>query len=766
MLQPVQMVHLPNGQSTFVVANTNTSHNNNHNNNGGGGDVRGGNSNPGPLLDSHPLHGSNRNHLHLNGGDSSHSNKNFHISNGNNNMNPSYNHNGSYENHNDVKNHHRSIHGGGNNNSNNNNRLSASPSMMSNHGSHPHNHNNGNNSHHYHNTNTNNVNVTSKKKDKRNKNKTHNGNKQQQQLGQGGNNPTSSSFSNNSNLNHSHTGPYSANGNSANNSNSSNNISSSKNSNSTNSSDLNLVGGPNNFNLNHPSGLYAKPNDAPSNANDNNSSSPSASSDTITALYHSTHRPPLSSLLGHVRRLSRDQVGCRLLQQSLDEDGPHAATAILNEGLPFLTEAMTDPFGNYLFQKILEKITPDERLLLVTTVAPRLVNAALNLHGTRSVQKVVEMSALDDSCRSDKKHKNSSGEESVSFTNQNNPNILLNANVNVAEIVTRALAPAAARLCIDSHGNHVIQRILQKLPHHHSKFVFDAVAHSVGDVARHRHGCCVIQRCLDSPLSAARSNLVKRIVEKSLDLMQDAYGNYVVQYVLDVCGDEEAGAVCESVVGKMALLAIQKFSSNVMEKCLERSNDRIRELHLHELSSPDKIRELMVDPFGNYVVQKALSVATHAQAVGLVEAMRPHLPGMRNTAGGRRIVAKISRRFPRFDPNANVGIDVFSQSQTTATNSTTATNGNNSTMSPTNMNMNHNMSNGNGSNNGNNSKSHTSGGVNVDHPGASFSVHHSHHVNYPHQIPVNVNYINTPSDRVGPGPGPGLAATTTSPSYH
>lgn len=57
----------------------------------------------------------------------------------------------------------------------------------------------------------------------------------------------------------------------------------------------------------------------------------------------------------------------------------------------------------------------------------------------------------------------------------------------------------------------------------------------------------------------------------------------------------------------------------------------------------------MCDPFGNYVVQRGLAVATHSQAVRLVEAMRPHLPGMRNTAGGRRIVAKICRRFPNFN---------------------------------------------------------------------------------------------------------------------
>ena len=55
----------------------------------------------------------------------------------------------------------------------------------------------------------------------------------------------------------------------------------------------------------------------------------------------------------------------------------------------------------------------------------------------------------------------------------------------------------------------------------------------------------------------ARSHLVTRIVEKSLELMQDAYGNYVVQYVLDVCGDDEVHAICESVIGRVCLLAIQ-----------------------------------------------------------------------------------------------------------------------------------------------------------------------------------------------------------------
>lgn len=369
----------------------------------------------------------------------------------------------------------------------------------------------------------------------------------------------------------------------------------------------------------------------------------------VASLYAAPQRPPLDALLGQVRRLSRDQVGCRLVQQALDEEGPMAATLILQEGLPFWGEAMVDPFGNYLFQKILEKVTPEERIMLVKSVSTRLVNASLNLHGTRSVQKIVELCALD---------------------HQNGADLPVGEEESAAEILTKALAPAAARLCIDSHGNHVIQRIILKLGPKYSDFVFDAVAASVGDVARHRHGCCVIQRCLDSSPSEARAHLVRRIVDKALELMQDAYGNYVVQYVLDVCSDDDVHAVCESVVGKVNLLAIQKFSSNVMEKCLERCTERVKEQYMMEISDSERIRELMMDPFGNYVVQRALSVATHAQAVRLVEAMKPHLiaaqttgpngqrnGGVRNTAGGRRIIAKICRRFPNFTLNQVVGRD-------------------------------------------------------------------------------------------------------------
>ena len=177
----------------------------------------------------------------------------------------------------------------------------------------------------------------------------------------------------------------------------------------------------------------------------------------LSILYSSSERPPLRALLGNVRRLSRDQVGCRLLQQALDEDGPPAATAILNEGLTFWAEAMVDPFGNYLFQKILERITPAERVTLVGSVSTRLVNASLNLHGTRSVQKIVEVCAVDEECEEAGRDEAEGDNEAGDSNDGTRARRDKKRKETAAKILTDALKPSAARLCIDSHGNHAIQ---------------------------------------------------------------------------------------------------------------------------------------------------------------------------------------------------------------------------------------------------------------------------------------------------------------------
>jgi len=52
---------------------------------------------------------------------------------------------------------------------------------------------------------------------------------------------------------------------------------------------------------------------------------------------------------------------------------------------------MRDPFGNYLVQKLVEKCTDDQLRLVVLTIKNEPLEICKDLHGTRSVQKLVEV---------------------------------------------------------------------------------------------------------------------------------------------------------------------------------------------------------------------------------------------------------------------------------------------------------------------------------------------------------------------------------------
>ena len=60
--------------------------------------------------------------------------------------------------------------------------------------------------------------------------------------------------------------------------------------------------------------------------------------------------------------------------------------------------------------------------------------------------------------------------------------------------------------------------------------------------------------------------------------MQDPFGNYVVQYVLELDIADASMAVMNNLFGHYADLAQQKFSSNVVEKCLKLGGSQLNEV--------------------------------------------------------------------------------------------------------------------------------------------------------------------------------------------
>ena len=62
-------------------------------------------------------------------------------------------------------------------------------------------------------------------------------------------------------------------------------------------------------------------------------------------------------------------------------------------------------------------------------------------------------------------------------------------------------------------------------------------------------------------------------------------------------------------------LSMQKFSSNVIEKCLDKAGDDILLLYADSLSDPDTVKSLVKSNYGFYVIQKLMNVASHLEGV-------------------------------------------------------------------------------------------------------------------------------------------------------
>ncbi|KAF8525221.1 ARM repeat-containing protein [Hysterangium stoloniferum] len=351
----------------------------------------------------------------------------------------------------------------------------------------------------------------------------------------------------------------------------------------------------------------------------------------------------LEELQGEIPQLCKDQHGCRYLQKKLEEGVPEHRDMIFRETFGHFADLMTDPFGNYLCQKLLEYSTDEQRNVICESVASDLVTISLNMHGTRAVQKMIDFLSTQRQASNQSinpQHCAYKPGTAMRITEIKQADLRYDAQIHAIIV---ALSLHVVTLIKDLNGNHVIQKCLNKLAPDDNQFIYNAVAANCVEVATHRHGCCVLQRCIDHASDQQRVQLVQEITYNALTLVQDPYGNYVVQYILDLNDNRFSDGVIRQFTGNVCALSVQKFSSNVIEKCIRVAEHNTRKMLIDELLNRARLEKLLRDSYGNYCVQTALDYAEPNQRMALVEGIRPILPLIRNTPYGKRIQSKLQR---------------------------------------------------------------------------------------------------------------------------
>ncbi|EMS58767.1 Putative pumilio-like protein 7, chloroplastic [Triticum urartu] len=292
----------------------------------------------------------------------------------------------------------------------------------------------------------------------------------------------------------------------------------------------------------------------------------------------------LVGLRGYMYHVARDQHGCRFLQQRLD-DGKREVDFIFTGVARHAVDLMVNPFGNYLMQKLLAVCSEEQRMGIVLTLTKDpfvLVRISLNVHGTRAVQKLIES---------------------------------LRAREEI-QLVVAALRPGFLELIKDPNGNHVVQKCLQSF------------------------GADDNKRCIARSTREHKEKLVAAIARNGFELAQDAYGNYVVQYVIELKVATANASLAQQFEGKYIHLSMQKFSSNVVEKCLKVFKEADKANIILELLSAPQFERLLLHPYANYVVYAALQNSKGSLHSALTNAIRPHVELLRTSPYCKRIYSR------------------------------------------------------------------------------------------------------------------------------
>lgn len=325
--------------------------------------------------------------------------------------------------------------------------------------------------------------------------------------------------------------------------------------------------------------------------------------------------------------------GSRLIQAKLEDESDANEfffECFFNQCKNRTYEIMTNKFGRFAFEKMLEKCDDEQRLLTLKSLTHSLTAVACDTHGSFGTQVLI---------------KSLTTEEQI-------------------DLAAHILLPQTLVLVTDYKGHYLVVVLISQFPYEKFSFIDEVISAHCAAVSMNNQGLQVVKAIFQHRTPAQLNPLLQVIAANALILVENQYGNYVVQQALvyplsveeahskstprlendkkksanpeirqwEVHNQKLQQMMIRSLEGNFRRLSMQKFSSNVIEVILLRhGHQKWTKIIVKELiaSPPTAVRTLVSDRFGNYVLQTALNVCSSKMVQTATDRIMPHLPSFR-----------------------------------------------------------------------------------------------------------------------------------------
>ena len=317
-----------------------------------------------------------------------------------------------------------------------------------------------------------------------------------------------------------------------------------------------------------------------------------------------------SKLEGKFTSLLKQQQPSRVCQHYIENTNIEIIHLILLEILEPLPQLLFDPYANYFCLKLFHFISPSDRILYLKYISPYLIGLSLNKIATYPIQTIIEQ--------------------------VNTP--------QEKEIVFNALCNNLLKLSLDIYGTHVLERILTYFEYNLVRPIITFILENFMTLACNPNGLCLVKKII---ILGYKKEIFPKIqnelIKNALTLIQNPYGNYALQTALEHWELIDLKDIIKMFYNKNSIFASQKFSSNVIEKCIEKSEEFLNNFIEELVSNQNTISILMTNTYGNYVMQTALKITKNEtnqkKIISAIEANLPKLTDKKLINKWRSIVS-------------------------------------------------------------------------------------------------------------------------------
>ena len=318
----------------------------------------------------------------------------------------------------------------------------------------------------------------------------------------------------------------------------------------------------------------------------------------------------------------KEQKGAKYIQKKIEEKNPDFLFKLYEQMKNNLYDIMTNQYGNYVIQKFVENC--DKKLIsnmlknLSVNNGKILYDISINNYGTRPLQKIIE----------------------------NLSNNMTQQDINIILNFTKG---NTLNLIKDINGNRIIQSIIQNIKNKELLSpIYKEINENIIEIIKTKSGCCVFAKIILNIIEEDLNSMTDIIINNIENLINDEFGNISLKRIIKLNNENYNNKIYNCIKDNLMQLSCQKFSSNVIDACVDNNTSLKKKVILKLIENENNITDLILDQYGNYIIQNALQNSEKNEFDIIIQHIKENEKKLKQTNHGKIVFEKLMKNYKNY----------------------------------------------------------------------------------------------------------------------